>query len=200
MATTLNDIRYNCEEILPQGVLTNEKVIKWCNEAQADFMLRVFVPGSTTQILNTTALSYTLSPTTIREIRRLRLQSDLDNKINRPYNPVFSFYNGVFEVPTPFPKADTLLIDFYGFLKIFTKMDDVIDLPDRFKPLYTSYVESQYYISPEAVNAMPGHSARYVPWLLAFQQYDALYRSMKKQVADFYDIAMGIEKPMESGW
>jgi hypothetical protein len=200
MAITLSDIRFDCELVLPQGALTNEMVMKWCNMAQVEFMLRIFIPGSTTLTLDTTSLSYTLTPTTIREIRRLRLQSDIDNHVNRSYNPVYTFYNGVFEVPTPFTKADTLLIDYYAYLKTFTAITDAIDIPDRFKPLYTSYIESQYYISPEAVAAMPGRSARYVPWLLAYQQYNSMYLNMKKQVADFYNIAIGIEKPAESGW
>jgi hypothetical protein len=200
MATSLDDIRFDCELILPQGSLTNELVIKLCNQAQADFRLQINIPGSTTQVLNTTSLSYTLSPTTIRTIRRLRLQSDLDNHINRPYNPVYTFYNGLFEVPTPFTKVDTLLIDFYKELKTFTLMADTIDLDDRFKPLYTSYIEAQYYISPEAVAAMPGRSARYVPWLIAYQQYNTLYQTMKKQVTDFYTSSIGIQKPNESGW
>jgi hypothetical protein len=199
MTTTLSDIRFECERILPEPI-TNELVIKLCNQAQADFMLRIFIPGSTTLAINNTALSYVLTPTTIRTIRRLRLQSDLDNKINRPYNPVYTFYNGLFEVPTPFLRADTLLIDFYAYLKTFTEMSDEIDLPDRFKPLYTSYIESQYYLLPTTIASMPGRSARYVPWLIAFEQYDKLFQTMKKQVTDFYTTAIGIQKPAESGW
>lgn len=200
MTTTLTNIREDCELILPQGALTNEKVIKLCNMAQAEFMLQIFIPGSTTLVLDTTSLTYTLSPTTIRDIRRLRLQSDIDNSLNRSYNPVYTFYNGVFEVPIPFTAVDTLLIDYYAFLKTFTDVTDTIDLPDRFKPLYTSYIEAQYYISPEAVADMPGKSSRYVPWLIAYQQYNTTYMTMKKQVSDFYNISTGIEKPAESGW
>jgi hypothetical protein len=200
MTVSLSDIRFDCEQVLPENVLTNEKVIKLCNEAQIDFMLQIFVPGSTTLAINTTSLSYTLSPTTIREIRRIRLQSDITNLINRPYNPVYTFYNGVFEVPAPFQQVDTLLIDYYKTLKTFTDMTDTIDLDDRFKPLYTSYIEAQYYISPEAVSAMPGHSSRYVPWLIAHQQYTTMYQSMRKQITDYYNIAIGIQKPNKSGW
>jgi hypothetical protein len=198
--TSLTDIRFDCELILPQDALTNEKVIKWCNEAQADFMLRIFIPKLTSLALDTTTLSYTWTPVNMREIRRLRLQSDIDKGINRPYNPVYTLYNGAFEVPAPFQKDDILLIDYYAYLTTFTAMADPIDLPDRFKPLYTSYIEAQYYITPEAVNSMPGRTARYVPWLIAYQQYSTLYEKMKKQVADFYNIAIGIEKPAESGW
>jgi hypothetical protein len=199
MTTSLIDIRSTCEQTLEE-VLTDEKVIKWCNIAQADFMLRIFIPGSTTLTLDTTTLSYTLTPTTIRAIRRLRLQTDITNHINRPYNPVYTFYNGHFEVPAPFTAVDTLLIDYYAYLKTFTTITDTIDLDDRFKPLYTSYIESQYYLLPSTIANMPGRTARYVPWLIAYQQHTTMYESMKKQVTDFYTTSIGTQKASESGW
>lgn len=197
---TLSDIRFDCEQILPQGSINDPLVIKLCNQAQIDFMFQVYVPGSTTLAIDKTSLSYTLTPTTIESIRRIRLQSDITNLLNRPYNPVYTFYHGVFEVPLPFTAVDTLLIDYYARLKTFTTMSDTIDLEDRFKPLYTSYIEAQYYISPEAVAAMPGRSARYVPWLIAYQQYFGMYTKLKKQVTDYYTNSIGIQKPLSSGW
>jgi hypothetical protein len=199
MATTLSDIRFESEQILPQGALDDIKVIKWCTQAQADFMLRIFIPASTTLAIDTTTLSYAL-PANLKEIRRLRYQSDLDNNLNLPVTPVYTIYNGNFEVPYPFAKVDTLLIDYYRYMTTFTAMTDVIDLDDRFKPLYTSYIESQYFLTPEAINAMPGRTARYVPWLIASQQYTATYNMMKKQVASSYNLNIGVQKPKESGW
>jgi hypothetical protein len=200
MTITLSDIRFDCEQILPQGSINDPLVIKLCNQAQVDFMFQVYVPGTTTLAINTTSLSYVLSPTTIEDIRRIRLQSDITNLINRPYNPSYTLYNGVFEVPTPFTTVDTLLIDYYARLKTFTAMTDTIDLEDRFKPLYTSYIEAQYYLTPEAVAAMPGRSARYVPWLIAYQQYSSMYDKLKKQVTDYYTNSIGTQKPNTSGW
>lgn len=194
MTISLSNIRFDCEEIL-QDQLTNEKVIKWCNMAQADFMLRIFIPGSTTQLLNTTSLTYTLSPTTIREIRRLRLQTDVTNLINRPYNPIYTFYNGVFEVPQPFTAVDTLLIDYYAYLTTFSAVTENIQLNDRFKPLYTSYIEAQYYLLPS--------TRKTVSELNAQRMYDismGIYNMMKKQVTDFYTTSIGIQKPQKSGW
>lgn len=194
MTTSLSDIRFECEELL-ESTITDAKVLSWCNRAQADFMLRIFIPGSTTQLLDTTSLTYTLSPTTIREIRRLRLQTDVTNLVNRTYNPIYTFYNGVFEVPSPFTSVDTLLIDYYAYLTTFTAVTQNIDLADRFKPLYTSYIEAQYYLLPSTRKA--------IGELQAQRMYDIsmnVYNMMKKQVTDFYITSIGIQKPAESGW
>lgn len=194
MTTTLSDIRFAVQEEI-EDQISNEKVIQGCNIAQAEFMLRIFIPGSTTQAITTTALTYTLSPTTIRQIRRLRLQSDVDDKINRAYNPVYTFYNGVFEVPTPFGAADTLLIDYYAYLKTFTAISDTIDLADRFKPLYTSYIKAMYYSLPSTRASIGENAAD-----MNYQREYNIHLSIKKQVSDFYITAIGIQKPAESGW
>lgn len=178
-----------------QDQLNDKQIINWCNQANADFMLRIFIPGSTTQAIDTTSLSYTLTPVTIRSIRRLRLQSDVTNKLNRPYNPVYTFYNGLFEVPQPFLSADTLLIDYYAYLTTFTAATDEIDLEDRFKPLYTSYVEMQYYLLASTRKNI-GELQSQRMYEIAF----GIYNMMKKQVTDFYTISIGIQKPLTSGW
>lgn len=194
MTTSLSQIRFIVERDI-EDTLDNDSVINWSNMAQTDFSLRVFVPGSTTQVITTTDLTYTLSPTTIREIRRLRLQSDIDNDINREYNPVYTFYNGVFEVPTPFTSADTLLIDYYKYLTYFTAITDLIDIQDRFFPLYTSYIEMKYYRLPSTLKKIGADEAN-----LRYQDSFGVYNSTKKQVADAYNINIGIQKPAESGW
>lgn len=194
MTTTLSDIRFAVQEEI-EAEISNEKVIQWCNVAQAEFMLRLFIPGSTTQAINTTSLSYTLTPTTIRQIRRLRLQSDIDNNVNRPYNPVYTFYNGVFEVPSPFAADDTLLIDYYAYLTTFTAVTDTIDIADRFKPLYTSYIKAMYYALPSTRTSIGETAAD-----LNYQREFNIHLTLKKQVTDFYINAIGIQKPIESGW
>ena len=149
MATSLANIRFKVEQEI-EDTLINELVINWSNIAQSEFMLRIFVPGSTTLAITTADLTYAL-PSDVREIRRIRRQSDLDNGINRPYNPVYTFYNGNFEVPTAFTSADTLLIDYYAFLTFFTDIEDEIDLDDRFFPLYTSYIKAMYFQMPTTI-------------------------------------------------
>jgi hypothetical protein len=193
MTVTLSQIRFTAEEEL-EDHLSNENVINWCNLAQTEFLLRIIVPGNTTIDINTTDVSYTLN-TNIREIRRLRLQSDLDNNINRPYNPVYTFYNGVFEVPSPFTSEDTLLIDYYAYLSSFDDISDTIDIADRFKPLYTSYVEMMYYRLPSTRSKIGEAMAQ-----LMYEQQFGIHQSIKKQVADYYIIDKGVEKPRESGW
>lgn len=193
MATTLSDIRFLVEAEVGNQI-DNQLVIQWCNLAQADFMLRIFIPSSTTITLDTTTLSYPL-PATYRETRRFRLQSDLDNGFNRNYYPVHTIYNGNFEVPVPFSAVDDLLIDYYAYLTTFSTISDVIDLEDRFAPLYTSYVKSQFYRLPLAKQQIGDNEAK--------RAYDIefnVYLNMKKQVSDFYIKSIGIQKPAESGW
>lgn len=193
MTTTLAQIRYIAERDV-EDTLDNQSVINWSNMAQNDFMLRIFVPDSTTLAINTTSLSYNVSPD-IREIRRIRRQSDIDNGINRPYYPVYTLYDGVFEVPVAFDAADTLLIDYYRYLTYFDDIDDAIDLQDRFNPLYTSYIEMRYYRLPSVIAklGLAAADARY-------QDSFGVYGAMKKQVADAYNLDIGIQKPKESGW
>lgn len=193
MTTTLSDIRFTVEQEIEDS-LTNENVINWCNLAQAEFMLRIFIPGNTTLAINTTALTYPLSAN-IREIRRLRLQSDIDKKINREIHPVYTFYNSNLEVPVPFSAADTLLIDYYAYLKTFTATADAIDLADRFKPLYTTYNKAMYYRLPSVRKSIGEKAADN-----AYQLEYSVHLTIKKQVGDFYIQAIGVEKPKESGW
>lgn len=190
--TTLSDIRYICERNV-EGTLDNDQVVNWCNLANSEFNLRLFIPGSTTLDVTTSDLTYTLS-TSIRQIRRIRSQTDLNNGINREIYPVYTFYNGKFEVPTAFSTADTLLIDYYAYLTVFTDIANNIDLADRYKEFYTSYVEMKYHMLP-SVHEKLGSLAD-----IKYQSASTLHAIIRKQVADFYVIDNGIEKPQESGW
>lgn len=194
MATTIEDIRFTVERNV-QEVLENDFVIHACNVAQAEFMLRVKIPGSTTLTVDTTTLEYNSLPSSILEFRRFRWQSDLDNGYNRPISPVYTWYNGIFEVPVPFPKADDLLIDYYAYLSDFTEIDDEIDLADRFKPLYTSYVEAVYYNLPSSRDRFGEQQAQRM-----YERSYAYYSNIKKQVMDYYIVSIGTQKPAESGW
>lgn len=194
MTTSLSDIRFTTEQNI-QDSLTNDFVIHNCNVAQSEFMLRVKIPKSTTLAVTTTALTYSSLPTDILEFRRFRFQSDIDNGYNRAVYPVYTYYNGVFEVPVPFPKADTLLIDYYSLLTVFTAIANNIDLADRFKPLYTTYLESAYYNLPSTRQKLGADQA-----MAQYQQTYGYYQTIKKQVMDYYIVAIGTEKPGESGW
>lgn len=193
MTTTLSDIRFIVERDV-QDTLENESIVNWANIAQNDFMLRIFVADDTTLAIDTTTLTYSLSPD-IREIRMIRRQSDIDNGINRPYYPVYRFYNGNFDVPVPFADTDTLLIDFYRYLTYFTDIDDEIDLQDRFSPLYTSFIEMRYFRLPSTIVKLGAKEAE-----LRYQDNFSIYTMTKKQVSDAYINDIGIQKPRESGW
>lgn len=194
MAATLSDIRFSVERNI-QDELDNDFVVHSCNVAQSEFMLRVKLPKSTTLAVNTTALTYSSLPTDVLDFRRFRYQSDIDNGVNRPVFPTYSYYNGAFEVPSPFPQDDTLLIDYYGYLTNFTTIDDEIDLADRFKPLYTTYLEMAYYKLPSTRQKTGELQAQRM-----YEQTYAYYQEIKKQVMDFYIVAIGTQKPSESGW
>lgn len=193
MATTLSDIRFIVEREI-QSTLENELVINWCNVAQAELMLRIDVPGNTTLAIDTETLEYTL-PVTIREIRRLRYQSDIDNGYNRSVHPVYTLYNGKFEVPEPFAQSDTLLIDYYAYLTTFTAITDEIDLDDRFAPLYTNYIKAAYYSLPSTRQSIGDAQVQQM-----YEQTYGYYTMIKKQVTDYYIIAIGTQFPAESGW
>lgn len=194
MTITLSDIRFKVERDI-QDTLDNDSVIDWANVAQNEFMLRVTLPGSLTLPINTTDITYDLSEYAIREFRRFRLQSDIDNGYNRNYNPVFTFYDGAFEVPSAFPSVDNLLIDYYGNLKFFTEIEDEIDLDDRFYPLYSTYIKMMYYQLPSVSEKMGVERAE-----MRYSSNMSMHNVARKQVADFYLISNGIEKPRESGW
>lgn len=193
MTTTLSDIRFATEEEI-EFQLDDKKVVQWSNLAQSDFMLRIFIPASTTITLNTTSLSYPL-PSTLREIRRFRLQSDIDHGYNRNYNPVYTLYNGILEVPVAFSTVDDLLIDYYAYLKTFDDVSNTVDLDDRFAPLYTSFIKAQYYRLPSTKQRIGDVESQ-----RSYEIEYGVYISTKKQVSDFYIKAIGIQKPRESGW
>lgn len=194
MPVTIADIRFTVERNV-QDTLENESVIHWCNVAQSEFMLRVKIPGNTTLAVDTSTLEYNDLPDSILEFRRFRWQSDIDNGYNRQVYPIYSWYNGKFEVPVPFPRADDLLIDYYAYLTDFTEIDDEIDLLDRFKPLYTTYIESVYYNLPSTREKIGELQAQRM-----YERAYAYYNSIKKQVMDFYIVSIGTQKPSESGW
>jgi hypothetical protein len=194
MSTTLSQIRFIVEQNIQDG-LDNETVINRCNIAQSEFMLRVKIPASTTLVVDTSTITYTTLPATILEFRRFRFQSDIDNGYNRSVSLIFSYYNGKFEVPAPFSKADTLLIDYYSHLTTFTDIADTIDLPDRFSSLYTSYLESVYFNLPKTRADIGEQVAQ-----ARYEQAYGYYQMIKKQVMDYYIVAIGVEKPGESGW
>lgn len=193
MATTLSDIRFKAETDIDDN-LSDANVVNWCNQAQMEFMLRVFVPANTTIAINTTDVKYAL-PENLKSIRQLRLQSVLDRGLNVPYNPVYTIYDGYLQVPYPFDNDDTLLIDYYANLKVFSSVSDEIDLEDRFQNLYISYCKAMYYLLPATRQRM-GDKLAMDFYTMQFNDY----QMMKKQVTDAYINSIGIQKPGESGW
>jgi hypothetical protein len=194
MAKTLQDIKSIVERDI-QDYLDVTSVVDWSNAAQNEFMLRIFIPGTATLAIDTSTVIYTGLPVDIREFRRFRLQSDLDQSINRPYYPVYEYYNGNFEVPAPFNSNDTLLIDYYSYLKLFEDVSDTIDLEDRYYPLYANYLKKMYYTLPSTVTKLSLEFA-----MMKSGEAQAAYDIAHKQVMDAYVKVIGTQKPRESGW
>lgn len=145
MAVTLDDIRSIVTRETGITAIEEESIINWCNDLNVDVGSAINVLGETYQIaLTTTDLDYAL-PEGLKEINRLWLQSDFDNGVNRELKVRYRVYNGRIEFPIPFLAVDTLNIDYYKFLTYFTSGTDVIDLPDRYITLYTSYCKMRYY-------------------------------------------------------
>lgn len=145
MAITLNQIRSIVTREVSPAAIEHESIMAWCNDLNMDIGSVLNVPGTTYQIaLTTTDFVYPL-PTDLKEINRMTLQSDIDADINREIVVQYRIYNGQIEFPLPFPQVGTLNIDYYKFLTYFTDQNDVIDFPDRFVSMYTSYCKMRYY-------------------------------------------------------
>lgn len=190
----LSDIRFIVERDV-QDYLDVTSVVDWSNAAQHEFMMRIFIADATTISVNTLDVIYTGLPTDIREFRRFRWQSDLDMKINRPYYPVYEYYDDKFEIPSPFMRTDTLLIDYYRFLTFFTDINDDIDLEDRYYPLYANYIKMMYYSLPSTITRLGMDMA-----MMKQAESKAGYDIAHKQVIDAYTKKIGNQKPQESGW
>lgn len=193
MAVTLYDIRFLVEHNV-QERLDDPWIINQSNAAQIELLQRVFIPGTYNLPVNQTDLSYTLPPE-IYEIRSIRSLENYNNGFNVPIYPVYTYYNGLFQVPVSYFKDDTFIIDYYKRMKTFNTIDDAIDIEDHFKTLYSAYIEAMYY-NLATTRANIGEVS-------ALNNYNLnmnYYQTMKKQVTDFYINAVGTEKPAESGW
>jgi len=159
MPKKISDIRSIVERDI-NDVLDNDSVLIWCNDANMDFGTVLNVPGTTAQIaLDTTSTSYAL-PSDLKEINRLWLQSEYDNGLNRGITVPYRIYAGNIEFPIPFPFTDTLNIDYYKFLTTFDDIDDLIDFPDRYMTIYTSYCATRYFSLPSTQDRLGELPAR----------------------------------------
>ncbi len=140
MTTSLSDIRFQIERNV-KASCENEDVINWCNYVNSDVGMAINIPSASPAeiTLTTTDLAYTL-PADLKIINRLRLQSSIDEGIDAEFIVSYRIYNGQIVLPRYLWIApDTLIIDYYKHMTLFTDIEDEIDIDDRFAPLYTFY-------------------------------------------------------------
>lgn len=159
MVKTLEDIRVVVER--NTATLDNETIIDWCNDCNMDIGTVINVPSAAPYEISitTTGLEYDL-PADLKEINRLWLQSDYDSGISKELSVQYRIYNGKIQFPLPFPRTDTLNVDYYKFLTTFSDISDEIDFADRFMTVYTSYCMMRYYMLPTTQSVLGEAVAR----------------------------------------
>lgn len=179
---TLLDIRALVEQEIKMPI-ENADVVNWSNQVNMEVGTQINVPSSTpASIVLTTDLSYDL-PEDLKIINRIRLQSDIDNGIDRDIDLGYRIYSGKIILPRTFwLMPDTLIIDYYKDMTYFTDVGDSIDIADRFSTLYASYILWRYFDSPSAMQSM-GAEARRRSDLM-----QAMYQNMKTQVISYYSL------------
>lgn len=179
MATTLEQIRFDIERNV-RSTVENEEVINWCNDAQTELMMTVDLPDTFAVEVNTSDLTY---PVVIdaKRINRVWLQSERNAGVDRDIPKPYRIYNGLIIFESRFDKADTLNIDYYRHLKYFTDITDEIDVEDRFKSLYTSYGNAQYYDSPQTIERIGENQAS-----RQYEKHYNRYQIIRDQIAAQY--------------
>lgn len=149
MATTLSDIRFEIERFVKDTV-ENEEVIDWCNDAQIELLAIINLPDAVYIPVNTSDISYTFAAD-VKRINRMWLESEREAGVDRDLPNSYRIYNEEIIFQNRFDRDDTLHIEFYRHLTYFTDINDLIDIDDRYKTLYTSYGIAQYYDNPQTI-------------------------------------------------
>lgn len=184
MATSLLDIRFQTERQTRPTTLDNDDFLIWANEANADIGMNFDLPASTTISLTTTDLEYAL-PSDLKIINRLRLQSVVDDGLDREFGIDYRIYNGTIIFPrTLWIAPDTVIVDYYKHFNVFTSIDDLIELDDRYAPLYMHYALMKYYDLPETTTLIGEQTA-----LRKMQAAEARYRNMKVQLTAYQQLS-----------
>lgn len=169
MATTLSSIRFLIEREAKENV-ENEDIINWCNQVNIDVGTGINIPSATPQSITllTTTIEYSLNAD-LKVINRLRLQSDIDDDIDRDLNIKYRIYNQKIILPnsTFWVAPDTLVVDYYKHMTYFAAVTESIDIADRFTPLYTFY----------GLKKIKGT-----------EEYERMYQNMKNQVISYYSL------------
>lgn len=185
MTVSISNIRFNIEREIGE-TLDDETFLIWCNNAQTDFSLMLNVPDSATIVLNAVDLKYP-EPADMKAIRRMYLQSDIDNGRNIEFTWGYYRYNGFINFYTPYYQADTLNIEYFRHMKYFTSKDDTIDIEDRFITVYTYYCKAMFYAERKTVQGSSIRDFRLAS--MAAQNIMNMYTMVKRQVIAYYSLA-----------
>ena len=184
MTTSLSNIRFKIESQIRPVSLDNADVVDWCNEANSDIGLNFNLPGSTSIALTATDLQYQL-PTDLKIINRLRLQSVIDEGIDAELQINYRIYNGYIILPrVTWIAPDDLVVDYYKHLTTFTDIDDLIELDDRYAPIYTFYGLMKYYELPETAERIGDQAAT-----RKLQSNQVKYENMKNQLTAYQSLS-----------
>lgn len=183
--TTLFDIRIKIEQQIRPTTLDNADIVTWANEVNADIGMNFNLPAEPALItLTSTDLEYAL-PDDLKIINRLRLQSVIDSGIDAELRMSYRIYNGKIILPrVSWLAPDTLVVDYYKHLTVFTDTDDEIELDDRYAPMYQFYGLMKYYESPEAMERFGEQSAQ-----RKMQSSESKYNNMKMQLTAYQSLS-----------
>lgn len=183
MAKTLSDIRFLIEREV-KATLEDADVLNWSNQVNADIGMKINLPATTTITLNTTDLQYAL-PADLKIINRLRLQSVIDEGLDREFQTNYRIYNGYIILPRVLWIApDDLVVDYYKHLSTFSDIDDEIQLDDRYAPVYQFYGLMKYYDLPDVVAQLGAQTA-----MRKMQSSEVRYTGMKNQLTAYQSLS-----------
>lgn len=181
MATTLSAIRFLVEREV--GVtLDDADILNWCNQVNMDVGININIQDTVQILLTTTGLEYLL-PDDLKIINRLWLQSEFDAGIDKEFTLKYRTYAGKIILARPWIEEAALNIDYYRDMIYFTSIDDLIELDDRFTPLYVFYCKLTYHNQQKPMDN--------VNWRVAINSINVLqngYNSMKNQVTSYYSL------------
>lgn len=182
MSTTLSDIRFLVEREV--GSVEDPDILNWCNQVNMDVGTNIDIPATPqTIVLDVNTLSYALNAD-LKIINRLRLQSDITAGLDIAQKINYRIYNGQIIIPSVFWVApDSLVVDYFKHMTYFSAMTDVIDIPDRFSPLYVFYCKLTYHNQQKPMQN--------VNWRVAINSINVLqsgYTNMKDQVVSYYSL------------
>jgi hypothetical protein len=182
MATNLSNIRFLVEREFGETI-EDADILNWCNQVNMDVGVNINIPSPTplSIVMVDNIIEYVLDEN-LKVINRIRSQSDIDNHIDRELKLNYRIYGGKLILQQVYWNIpDTLIVDYYKNMAVFTDIDNTIDIDDRFTPLYVFYCKIQYHNQRK--------DSQNVNWRVAINSINTLmsnYSNIKLQVMAYY--------------